>query len=57
MLQRVGKIPTANVFRLSLSMIAKRSSAIFAAGQTRQAEASENESLLDVWLPVDMGKM
>lgn len=56
-LQRVGKIPTANVLRLSLSMIAKRSSAIFAAGQTRRAEASENESLLDVWLPVDMGKM
>lgn len=56
-LQRVGKIPTANILRLSLSMIAKRSSAIFAAGQTRQAKASGNESLLDVWLPVEMGKM
>lgn len=36
-------------------MGAKRSSAIFAAGETKRDEASGNASLLDVWLLVEMG--
>lgn len=36
---------------------AKRSSAIFAAGETRRGEASGNARSLDVWLLVEMGKM
>ncbi len=38
-------------------MGAKRSSAIFAAGETRRGEASGNASSLDVWLLVEMGTM
>lgn len=38
MLQGVGKIPAANVLQLSSSASAKRSSAVFAARQTKQGE-------------------
>lgn len=53
----MGTIPAANVLQLPLSVVAKSSSAIFAAGQTRQAKASGNVSVLAVWLPLEMRKM